>query len=504
MNGACYATQTNTFSTLQYEPLRLMQNVNNITSTDRSRWDQILGNTISDIISRAASGSTEKKYATKETTFTDLNTLYSMAQCTPDLTASQCTTCFEAAKAYLPIGRIGGIVLTPSCSLRYELYPFYANFSVAQEPAQEPASDFPSLFPPPASDHKKDAGGKGKGTITRVIGIAAGVAAFVLLIAIVIFCIMTSKKGKTNKKYNELATPNGDMEFTTIDSLQYDFGTLQAATNNFSDENKIGEGGFGSVYKGILPNGLDIAVKRLSRTSFQGVEEFKNEVFVVAKLQHRNLVRLLGFCLAGEEKLLVYEFVPNKSLNFFLFDPERQPQLDRSIRYKIITGIGRGMLYLHEDSRLRIIHRDLKASNVLLDTDMNPKIADFGMARIVGVDQTQEHTRKVAGTRGYMAPEYLIRGQFSVKSDVYSFGVLLLEIISGKKNNSFHHLKGDEDLLSYAWKHWRDGTPLEIMDDNLREANYSSDNIIRCIQIGLLCVQRDVERRPTMATSSTC
>ncbi|GAB2212699.1 hypothetical protein Droror1_Dr00020680 [Drosera rotundifolia] len=233
------------FSTLQYEPHRLMQNANNITSADRSRWDQILGKTISDIISRAASGSTGKKYSTKEATFTDFNTLYSMAQCTPDLTASQCTTCFEVAKGYLPIGRIGGIVLTPSCSLRYELYPFYANFSVAQEPA----SDFPLLFPPPASDHKKDSGGKGKGTNTRVIGIAAGVAAFVLLIAIVIFCIMTSKKGKTNKKYNELAAPNGDMEFTTIDSLQYDFGTLQAATNNFSDENKIGEGGFGSVYK---------------------------------------------------------------------------------------------------------------------------------------------------------------------------------------------------------------------------------------------------------------
>ncbi|KAK0579377.1 hypothetical protein LWI29_025359 [Acer saccharum] len=170
------------------------------------------------------------------------------------------------------------------------------------------------------------------------------------------------------------------------------------ASPMFPATNGKKRGGFGEVYKGVLPNGQEIAVKRLSKRSGQGVEEFKNEVVVVAKLQHRNLVRLQGFCLEGEEKILVYEFVPNKSLDYFLFDLEKQRQLDWNTRYKIIGGIARGILYLHEDSRLRIIHRDLKASNVLLDGDMNPKIADFGMARIFGVDQTQGNTNRIVGT----------------------------------------------------------------------------------------------------------
>ncbi|GAB2301112.1 hypothetical protein Dimus_035145 [Dionaea muscipula] len=479
------------FSTLQYAPQRLLRNNNNISSTDIGTWEQLLGSTISEIISEAASSLSGKKYATKEASFTGLATLYSMAQCTPDLSKAQCSTCFDVAKAYLDTGRQGGIVLTPSCTLRYELYPFYENFSVAQEPA---SGTVPVSSTPPAT--------AGKGHGGNIVPIAIATVVFVLVITIgIIFFIR--RKARRRHHDHELNAQSVGIDFTNIESLRYDFRTLQSATNNFSDDNKLGEGGFGGVYKGILPNGHEIAVKRLSRSSKQGAEEFKNEVLVVAKLQHRNLVKLLGFCLAGEEKLLVYEFVPNKSLNFLLFDPERQPQLDWSTRYKIINGIARGMLYLHEDSRLKIIHRDLKASNVLLDTDMNPKIADFGMARIFGADQTQEHTRKVAGTWGYMAPEYLARGQFSVKSDVYSFGVLLLEIISGKKNsNSFHQSDEDEDeyLLAYAWKHWRDNTPLELMDDNLKEAHYSRDQVIRCIQIGLLCVQKDIERRPTMAS----
>ncbi|XP_065629357.1 G-type lectin S-receptor-like serine/threonine-protein kinase At4g27290 [Quercus suber] len=220
-----------------------------------------------------------------------------------------------------------------------------------------------------------------------------------------------------------------DMEVTF-----FTLATIATATDNFSSNNKLGEGGFGLVYKGTLVDGKEIAVKRLSRSSGQGLNEFKNEVILIAKLQHRNLVRLLGYCIEGDEKILIYEYMLNGSLDSFIFDQTRAKVLGWSMRFDIIHGIARGLLYLHEDSRLRIIHRDLKASNVLLDSKMIPKISDFGMARIVGGDQTEGNTRRVVGTYGYMAPEYAINGIFSVKSDVFSFGILLLEIISGKKN----------------------------------------------------------------------
>ncbi|PQM35557.1 cysteine-rich receptor-like protein kinase 10 [Prunus yedoensis var. nudiflora] len=198
---------------------------------------------------------------------------------------------------------------------------------------------------------------------------------------------------------------NDTDEIGSAEPLQFDLATIRVSTDDFSEANKLGQGGFGSVYRGRLLNGKDIAVKRLSTNSGQGDLEFKNEVLLVAKLQHRNLVRLLGFCLEGSERLLVYEFVPNASLDHIIFDPTKRAQLDWVRRYKIIVGTARGLLYLHEDSRLRIIHRDLKASNILIDAEMNPKISDFGMARLFVPDQTQGNTSRIVGTYGYMAPE---------------------------------------------------------------------------------------------------
>ncbi|KAL2475516.1 G-type lectin S-receptor-like serine/threonine-protein kinase [Abeliophyllum distichum] len=276
------------------------------------------------------------------------------------------------------------------------------------------------------------------------------------------------------------------------------FITILDATNQFSFRNKIGEGGFGPVYKGVLPMGKEIAVKRLSKDSGQGLKEFKNEVILIEKLQHRNLVKLLGCCIHGEERMLVYEYMPNKSLDLFIFNQTKDTTLSWHKRFDIISGIARGLLYLHRDSRLRIIHRDLKASNILLDSDMNPKISDFGLARTFGGDQYEENTKRVMGTYGYMAPEYAIDGLFSVKSDVFSFGVLILEIVSGKKNRGFYHPDHDLNLLGHAWNLWNEGNPMNLLDASLVTPNSASE-VLRCIHVGLLCVQQRLEDRPTMS-----
>ncbi|KAK9901900.1 hypothetical protein M0R45_001858 [Rubus argutus] len=277
----------------------------------------------------------------------------------------------------------------------------------------------------------------------------------------------------------------------------YDFDSIIIATNNFDLTNKLGQGGFGPVYRGKLQEGKEVAVKRLSSSSGQGIEEFKNEILLISNLQHKNLVRIMGCCVKEDEKLLIYEFMPNKSLDTFLFDPTRRAVLDWSIRYNIIHGIARGLLYLHHDSYLKVIHRDLKTSNILLDEKMNPKISDFGLARIIEGTQNLENTQNVVGTRGYMSPEYAMGGIFSEKSDVYSFGVLVLEIISSKKNTSFFLDDLQLGFLAYAWNLWNEGRGLVLVDEELAES-YSSSEVMKCVHVGLLCVQDNAADRPTM------
>ncbi|XP_042520161.1 putative G-type lectin S-receptor-like serine/threonine-protein kinase At1g61610 isoform X2 [Macadamia integrifolia] len=279
----------------------------------------------------------------------------------------------------------------------------------------------------------------------------------------------------------------------------FNFDCVAVATSNFSEANKLGQGGFGPVYKGMLSGGQEIAVKRLSRSSIQGLEEFMNEIILIAKLQHRNLVRLLGCCIQGEEKMLLYEYMPNGSLDSFIFDPAKKGQLDWRKRIHIIEGIARGLLYLHRDSRLRIIHRDLKASNILLDNEMNPKISDFGMAKIFGGNQNRANTNRVVGTYGYMSPEYAMEGLVSVKTDVYSFGVLLLEIVSGQRNSYISHSDHYSNLIGYAWHLWSEEKGNEFMDSSIVDTCFNWE-ILRCIQVGLLCVQDSAMERPTMSS----
>ncbi|MCD7471894.1 hypothetical protein HAX54_012674 [Datura stramonium] len=282
----------------------------------------------------------------------------------------------------------------------------------------------------------------------------------------------------------------------------YNFESLAMATDNFSPGNKLGEGGFGPVYKGELPDGQEVAIKRLSTSSGQGLLEFKNEILLIAKLQHTNLVRLLGYCTQREERILVYEYMHNKSLDFFLFDSNKKELLNWDTRFRIIEGVAQGLLYLHKYSRLTVIHRDLKSSNILLDADMKPKISDFGMARIFGRQESETNTKRIVGTRGYMSPEYALRGIVSTKTDVFSFGVLLLEIVSGKKNNSCYDTEHPLNLIGLAWELWREERALELIETTLIES-CSRDEVMRCIHVGLLCVQDYAKDRPSMSSVVT-
>ncbi|GFP80336.1 g-type lectin s-receptor-like serine/threonine-protein kinase at4g27290 [Phtheirospermum japonicum] len=353
-----------------------------------------------------------------------------------------------------------------------------------------------------------DSGSKGKNRVILIASLTSvGGVIVIVCLGFVLFCCRKRKDDANSSEAvagpfsgnqgNEAELPlnhgkDSDLPF-------FNLSTILEATDNFAIQNKIGEGGFGPVYKGMLENGQEIAVKCLSKTSSQGIKELKNEVILVAKLQHRNLARLLGCCIERDENMLIYEFVPNSSLDFILFDQTKSKLLDWKKRFNIINGIAKGLLYLHQDSRLRIIHRDLKASNILLDSDMNAKISDFGLARSFGGSESEVQTRRVVGTYGYMSPEYAIDGLFSVKSDVFSFGVLVLEIVSGKRNRGFALDDHNLNLLGHAWTLYKEDNSCELVDASLGNS-FDVSEVMRSIHVGLLCVQERPDDRPSMST----
>ncbi|KAL0845595.1 hypothetical protein Bca101_018841 [Brassica carinata] len=472
-------------------PLNIDSSTNNMTLF-REEWEATVNRTLADATVNT-SASVLKYYGVVNAEFVEFPNVYMMMQCTPDITSGECKRCLEECVTYfrdISWGKQGGTVGRPSCVFRWDLYSFYGAFAnITRVPAP------PRPFIPQAQAISVTSL---KGKIIAIVVVPTVIHLFVLL-----GLIRAYRRLKISKDETSVCTEEdciSDSQFM----LRFDLSMVLLATGDFSPENKIGQGGFGSVYKGILPSGQEIAVKRLTRGSGQGEIEFRNEVLLLTRLQHRNLVKLLGFCSEGEEDILIYEHVPNSSLDHFIFDEKKRVLLTWNVRYRIIEGVARGLLYLHEDSQLRIIHRDLKASNILLDAEMNPKVSDFGMARLFNMDQTKGVTRRRVGTlsllmlqlyecRGYMAPEYVKNGRFSAKTDVYSFGVLLLEMITGQSNKNYFESLG---LPAYAWKCWVAGEAASIIDPVLSRT--PTNEILRFIHIGLLCVQENVAKRPTM------
>ncbi|KAJ3670469.1 hypothetical protein LUZ60_010793 [Juncus effusus] len=528
-----YSNQNFLNSTNQSSSEVYMWNTQNITVPRFSGWDpsnntaksylNTLVNTLLSGISDWAAFNSTRRFGTGDIKITDsLPMIYGLTQCIPDLSSNDCRGCLQALIDQMLKwfdGRQGGRIIGYLCTLRYEIFPFFngdpilligsTGSSTSSTPASSsnqttPAAsnNIPSLAPisvplPNVNENKK--GGISNLAIIAIFIIAVFLCGFSLCF----FWIKKWRHAEAKGFQEERTLPIIDeasilwrSEERSSEFPLFNFSQIADATNYFSSDNKLGQGGFGPVYKGVLPDGLEIAVKRLSAQSGQGLVEFKNEIQLIAKLQHRNLVRLIGWCIQGEEKILIYEYMPNKSLDFFIFDKMKGALINWEKRFEIIEGIAQGLLYLHKHSRLRIIHRDLKVSNILLDSEMVPKISDFGLARIFGPKELEANTNRVVGTYGYMAPEYASEGLFSIKSDVFSFGVLLLEIVSGKRNMGFHH--GDFlNLLGYAWDRWKEGKWFELIDPSLTGTCQSQ--IERCIHVALLCVQENPADRSNMS-----
>ncbi|XP_037483051.1 putative receptor-like protein kinase At4g00960 [Triticum dicoccoides] len=457
----CCITYADTNASIGYEDLFLevRYDGNEVSGSDLlDSYERTYHSLIDGLVARAANGSA--MFATGEAVYAPSDpkgTMYGLVECMRDLSAAECGRCLQLLVQKLPLC-CGGTAQNFNCRLEVH-------------------------GPPPAAAQPGPISSLGKRRLQHVILVVGTL----FVIVVVLACVRRQRKRiKANKEQQDNAG-----EGMNYISLQM----LRVATSNFSINNKLGEGGFGEVFKGELQNGMKIAVKRLSKNSAQGFDELKNELVLANRLKHKNLVPLLGVCL--QEKLVVYEYMPNGSLHTSLFNSEKAHQLDWMKRKTIISGIARGLLYLHEESRLKVIHRDLKPSNVLLDLEMNAKISDFGLSRAFGEDQSIDITKRPVGTLGYMSPEYAYCGQVSTKSDMYSFGVIVIEIVTGRRNNR----SLDDDtascryLPSYVWEKWRAGSMEEVVDPSLG-GRYPKSELLNCVQIGLLCLQVNPSSRP--------
>uniref|UniRef100_A0A7N0TEN5 Cysteine-rich receptor-like protein kinase 2 n=1 Tax=Kalanchoe fedtschenkoi TaxID=63787 RepID=A0A7N0TEN5_KALFE len=401
--------------------------------------------------------------------------VYVLTDCWRSLNASSCSACLSSAaksvRRCLP--KSEGRALFTGCFIRY--------------------SDVDFLNDEPRSTGSREI------LLVLLVSVLSGVFLLVMGVLIGVYVYkhrVIQKKRRGSNDVEKLAKILHDS------SLNFKYSTIVKATGYFDEGYKLGQGGFGTVYKGVLADGREIAVKRLFYNNRHRAADFYNEVNIISRMEHKNLVRLLGCCCSGPESLLVYEYLPNKSLDRFIFDASRGKALTWDKRYEVILGTAEGLVYLHENTNIRIIHRDIKASNILLDTKLRAKIADFGLARSFEEDKSHISTA-IAGTLGYMAPEYLAHGQLTEKADVYSFGVLMLEVVSGRQNNRGKATEYSDSLVIQAWKLFQRGAVEELFDPNLLLHNYHDSNVkaevSRAVHIGLLCTQESSTLRPLMS-----
>ncbi|XP_054796498.1 cold-responsive protein kinase 1-like isoform X2 [Prosopis cineraria] len=397
--------------------------------------------------------------------------IYAFAQCLETLTQSGCQDCLESGLRNFQIclPNSNAKIFYAGCFMRYSTTAFFA---------ANQTTDLKNILKQGGSTKKK-----------AIIGGAVGGASFILIL----FALLALYRRSLSKRVHRVDV----LGATELKGpVNYRYKDLKSATKNFSEENKLGEGGFGDVYKGTLKNGKVIAIKKLALEQSKKMDEdFESEVKLISNVHHRNLVRLLGCCSKGKERFLVYEYMRNNNVGQFLFG-ENKGSLNWKQRYGIILGTARGLAYLHEGFHICIIHRDIKPNNILLDDDFQPKIADFGLARLLPSDQSHLNT-KFAGTMGYTAPEYIMHGQLSEKVDTYCYGVVILEIMSGQKSGE---LKDDdrEFLLQRAWKLYDREMHIEFVDKTLDASEYDAEEVKKIIEIGLLCTQASPASRPTM------
>ncbi|KAF5798583.1 putative protein kinase RLK-Pelle-DLSV family [Helianthus annuus] len=439
----------------------------NNQSTSRPTFNQGVDGLLSNI--KDATPKTSNYYVASITQVTSENaTVYATAQCIANINQTICQTCMNAAydKLTTCLPSTQGRFSDMACFVRYSELPFFDD---------NQTTDITTVL---------------KGHSRKLVAIVAAAVGGVVLFFLILVLWLFYRRKKSKKTAQGPSDLNG--------AVYYDYKDLKLATDNFSQANVLGKGGFGEVFKAILDDKNIVAVKRIQVQHAGGKEEFENEVKLISNIQHRNLLRLLGWSSQGSHLLLVLEYMPNGSLDRFLWGAQRGT-LDWNQRYEIILGIARGLAHLHDEFHFKIVHRDIKSSNILLGDDFRPKIADFGLARFQPEGQSHVSTR-FAGTLGYTAPEYALQGILSDKVDTYSFGIVILEIISGRRSTELRPYGSSTCyLLEDAWEMYENTKHINVIDETLNLNKYEHEHVTKIIEIALLCTSSPASDRPIMS-----